>query len=129
VRPQLHRNRFAQCRDHARAGGAGGLGGCGEAGTQSREQLTVEEGLALHLIARRADLDDVAQKMCCALLTRSGGYRGEAKFTTRLCGVVTNPSRDWRCRKRRIAALTSGWPGSRGWRGNPMRATCTMQCG
>ena len=62
-------------------------------------------GLAWHLTGSRADADDVAQEVCCALVSRLGSYRGEAKFTTWLCGVVTNASRDCLRRKRRFGGL------------------------
>ncbi|GAC1414890.1 MAG: RNA polymerase sigma factor [Novosphingobium sp.] len=62
-------------------------------------------GLAWHLTGSRADADDVAQEVCCALVSRLGSYRGEAKFTTWLCGVVTNASRDCQRRKRRFGGL------------------------
>lgn len=62
-------------------------------------------GLAWHLTGSRADADDVAQEVCCALVMRLGSYRGEAKFTTWLCGVVTNASRDALRRKLRSGRL------------------------
>ena len=62
-------------------------------------------GLAWHLTGSRADADDVAQEVCCALVSRLGSYRGEAKFTTWLCGVVTNAGRDCLRRKRRFGGL------------------------
>lgn len=62
-------------------------------------------GLAWHLTGTRADADDVAQEVCCALVTRLGSYRGESKFTTWLCGVVTNASRDALRRRRRFGGL------------------------
>jgi RNA polymerase sigma-70 factor (ECF subfamily) len=62
-------------------------------------------GLAWHLTGCRGDADDVAQEVCCALVTRLGSYRGEAKFTTWLCGVVTNATRDTLRRKRRFGGL------------------------
>jgi RNA polymerase sigma-70 factor (ECF subfamily) len=62
-------------------------------------------GLAWHLTGSRADADDVAQEVCCALVTRIGSFRGEAKFTTWLCGVVTNASRDAMRRRRRFGGL------------------------
>jgi RNA polymerase sigma factor (sigma-70 family) len=62
-------------------------------------------GLAWHLTGSRADADDVAQEVCCALVSRLGSYRGEAKFTTWLCGVVANASRDCLRRKRRFGGL------------------------
>lgn len=62
-------------------------------------------GLAWHLTGSRADADDVAQEVCCALVTRMSSYRGEAKVKTWLCGVVTNASRDCLRRRRRLGGL------------------------
>lgn len=62
-------------------------------------------GLAWHLTGTRADADDVAQEVCCALITRLASFRGEARFTTWLCGVVTNASRDCLRRRRRFGRL------------------------
>ena len=57
-------------------------------------------GLAWHLTGSRTDADDIAQDVCCALVEKIGSFRGEAKFTTWLCGITFNACRDWR-RKRR----------------------------
>jgi RNA polymerase sigma-70 factor (ECF subfamily) len=62
-------------------------------------------GLAWHLTGSRADADDVAQEVCCVLVTRIGSFRGEAKFTTWLCGVVVNASRDLMRRRRRFGGM------------------------
>ena len=39
-------------------------------------------GLAWQLTGSRADADDVAQDVCCALVEKIGSFRGEAKFST-----------------------------------------------
>ena len=39
-------------------------------------------GLAWQLTGSRADADDIAQDVCCALVEKIGSFRGEAKFTT-----------------------------------------------
>lgn len=57
-------------------------------------------GLAWQMTGSRADADDIAQDVCCTLVTRIGGFRGEAKFTTWLCGIVFNACRDFRRRQR-----------------------------
>lgn len=62
-------------------------------------------GLAWHLAGSRADADDIAQEVCCALVTRLGSFRGEARFTTWLCGIVTNASRDHLRRRRRLGGM------------------------
>lgn len=57
-------------------------------------------GLAWQLTGTRADADDVAQDVCCALVDKLAGFRREAKFTTWLCGIVVNAARDFRRRRR-----------------------------
>src|SRR5262245_54608938 len=63
-------------------------------------------GLAWQLTGSRADADDVAQDVCCALVEKLGGFRGEAKFTTWLCGITVNACRDLRRKRRSFAGLT-----------------------
>ena len=57
-------------------------------------------GLAWQLTGSRADADDIAQDVCCVLVEKIGGYRGEAKFTTWLYGITFNACSDWRRRRR-----------------------------
>jgi len=57
-------------------------------------------GLAWQMTGSRADADDIAQDVCCTLVEKIGSFRGEAKFTTWLCGIVVNACRD-RARRRR----------------------------
>jgi RNA polymerase sigma factor (sigma-70 family) len=59
--------------------------------------------LAWRLTGSAHDADDVAQEVCCGLVDRIAGFKGEAKFATWLYGVVVNACRDHR---RRGAALT-----------------------
>lgn len=66
-------------------------------------------GLAWQMTGSRADADDVAQDVCCILAEKLPAFRGEAKFSTWLCGITVNacrtvggaPSpaspRNWRC--------------------------------
>ena len=73
-------------------------------------------GLAWQLTGSRADADDVAQDVCCALVEKIGGFRGEAKFTTWLCGITFNACRDLKRKRRSFLGFTgkairSGWPG------------------
>lgn len=63
-------------------------------------------GLAWQLTGSRADADDIAQDVCCALVERIGSFRGEAKFTTWLCGIVFNACRDFHRRRRSFGGLT-----------------------
>jgi RNA polymerase sigma-70 factor (ECF subfamily) len=57
-------------------------------------------GLAWQMTGSRADADDIAQDVCCTLVEKIAGFRGEAKFTTWLCGIVYNSCRDLRRRRR-----------------------------
>jgi len=63
-------------------------------------------GLAWQLTGSRADADDVAQEVCCALVEKIAGFRGEAKFGTWLCGITFNACRDLRRRRRSLRGLT-----------------------
>jgi RNA polymerase sigma-70 factor (ECF subfamily) len=63
-------------------------------------------GLAWQLTGSRADADDVAQDVCCILVEKIAGFRGEAKFTTWLCGIVVNSCRDLRRRRRSFSGFT-----------------------
>ena len=62
-------------------------------------------GLAWQLTGSRADADDIAQDVCCTLVEKIGGFRGEARFTTWLCGIVYNACRDLRRRKRSFSGF------------------------
>ena len=57
-------------------------------------------GLAWQLTGARADADDIAQDVCCVLVEKIAGFRGEAKFVTWLCGIVYNCCRDHHRRRR-----------------------------
>jgi len=63
-------------------------------------------GLAWQLTGSRADADDIAQDVCCTLVEKIGSFRGEAKFTTWLCGIVFNACRDLRRRRRSFGSFT-----------------------
>lgn len=61
--------------------------------------------LAWHLTGKRADADDIAQEVCCALVEKIGSFRGEAKFSTWLCGITYNACRDLKRRRRSFWSL------------------------
>lgn len=63
-------------------------------------------GLAWQLTGSRADADDVAQDVCCILVEKLAAFRGEAKFSTWLCGIVFNACRDLQRRRRSFRGLT-----------------------
>ena len=62
-------------------------------------------GLAWQLTGSRADADDIAQDVCCALVEKIGSFRGEAKFTTWLTGITFNACRDFRRRRRSLGGM------------------------
>nr|WP_087575360.1 RNA polymerase sigma factor [Sphingomonas sp. CDS-1] len=62
-------------------------------------------GLAWQLTGSRSDADDITQEVCCTLVEKIGSFRGEAKFTTWLCGIVYNACRDLRRRKRSFSGF------------------------
>ena len=53
----------------------------------------------------RADAEDVAQDVCCTLVEKIHGFRGEAKFGTWLCGIVYNACRDVQRRRRSLRGM------------------------
>ena len=62
----------------------------------------------MHRIAWRMtgsvhDAEDIVQEVCCALVRRIDGFRGEARFTTWLAGIVINAYHD---HHRRGATMT-----------------------
>jgi RNA polymerase sigma-70 factor (ECF subfamily) len=63
-------------------------------------------GLAWQLTGSRADADDIAQDVCCTLVEKIGTFRGQAKFTTWLCGITFNACRDWRRRRSSFHAFS-----------------------
>ncbi len=63
-------------------------------------------GLAWQLTGTRADADDIAQDVCTTLVEKIGGFRGEARFGTWLCGIVFNACRDHHRRRRSFRGFT-----------------------
>lgn len=61
--------------------------------------------LAWQITGSRADAEDIAQDVCCTLAEKIGSFRGEAKFTTWLCGITFNASRDLLRRRRSFGGL------------------------
>jgi len=63
-------------------------------------------GLAWQLTGSRADAEDIAQDVCCVLVEKLASFRGDAKFTTWLCGIIINACRDHRRRRSTFRGLT-----------------------
>ena len=55
------------------------------------------------LTGSRTDAQDITQEVCCILVEKIGSFKGEAKFTTWLIGIVRNACHD---HHRRGSALT-----------------------
>ena len=66
-------------------------------------------GLAWQLSGSRSDADDIAQDVCCTLVTRLAGFRGEARFSTWLYAIVVNQCRAHRRRQNTIGRLLEGF--------------------
>jgi len=54
--------------------------------------------VAWRLTGSRADAEDIAQDVCCTLVEKIASFKGEAKFTTWLTGIVVNACHDHRRR-------------------------------
>jgi RNA polymerase sigma-70 factor (ECF subfamily) len=50
--------------------------------------------VAWRMTGSQADAQDICQDVCCVLVERIGSFRGEAKFTTWLIGIVRNACHD-----------------------------------
>jgi RNA polymerase sigma-70 factor, ECF subfamily len=64
--------------------------------------------VAWRLTGSASDAEDIAQEVCCALIEKLGSFRGEAKFTTWLYGVVVNAFRDHHRRSRTLKRFRAG---------------------
>ncbi len=60
--------------------------------------------IAWRMTGSGSDAEDIAQDVCCTLVEKIGTFKGEAKFTTWLTGIVMNASRDHRRRGRDLVA-------------------------
>jgi RNA polymerase sigma-70 factor (ECF subfamily) len=54
--------------------------------------------LAWRLTGSRSDAEDTAQEVCCTLVEKLASFKGQAKFSTWLMGIVVNACRDHRRR-------------------------------
>ncbi|WP_407522287.1 RNA polymerase sigma factor [Methylobacterium oryzisoli] len=64
--------------------------------------------IAWRLTGTRDDAEDIVQEVCCALVERIRGFRGEAKFSTWLFGIVVNACHDHHRRGARLSRLRGG---------------------
>lgn len=86
---------------------AAAVGGDREAlGALLRRHYDHIHALAWQLTGSRTDADDIAQDVCCTLVEKLATFRGEARFTTWLCGIVYNACRDLRRRRRSLRGFT-----------------------
>ena len=66
-------------------------------------------GLAWQLSGSRSDADDIAQDVCCTLVTRLPEFRNEARFSTWLYAIVVNQCRAHCRRRNTIGRLLEGF--------------------
>jgi RNA polymerase sigma-70 factor (ECF subfamily) len=64
--------------------------------------------LAWQITGSRADADDIAQDVCCTLVSRIGDFRGEARFSTWLYAIVIHQCRAHHRRRSAIRRLAQG---------------------
>jgi RNA polymerase sigma-70 factor, ECF subfamily len=64
--------------------------------------------IAWRLTGSASDADDIAQEVSCALIEKLAGFRGDAKFTTWLFGIVVNACRDHRRRGQTLKRFRAG---------------------
>jgi RNA polymerase sigma-70 factor (ECF subfamily) len=64
--------------------------------------------IAWRMTGSRHDAEDVVQEVCCALVERIAGFRGEARVSTWLFGIVVNACRDHHRRRATLARMKEG---------------------
>ena len=64
--------------------------------------------VAWRLTGSVTDAEDITQDICCALIEKLGSFKGEAKFTTWLFGIVTNACRDHHRRRGTLKRFQAG---------------------
>jgi RNA polymerase sigma factor (sigma-70 family) len=68
-----------------------------------RRHYDLMHRVAWRMTGSQTDAQDICQDVCCALVERIASFRGEAKFTTWLVGIVRNACHD---HHRRHSTLT-----------------------
>jgi len=87
---------------------------CSVAGDRSAFAVLLERHYdRIHRVAWRltgsdADAQDIAQEVCCTLVEKIDTFKGEAKFTTWLTGIVVNACRDHHRRNARWTRVKGG---------------------
>lgn len=71
--------------------------------TLLRQHYELMFRVSWRLTGSRTDAQDITQEVCCALVEKISSFKGEAKFTTWLIGIVRNACHD---HHRRGSALT-----------------------
>ena len=71
--------------------------------TLLRRHYDLMHRVAWRMTGSQTDAQDICQDVCCALVERIASFRGEAKFTTWLIGIVRNACHD---HHRRHSTLT-----------------------
>jgi RNA polymerase sigma-70 factor (ECF subfamily) len=64
--------------------------------------------IAWRLTGSASDADDIAQEVSCALIEKLASFRGEARFTTWLFGIVVNACRDHGRRRQTLKRFRAG---------------------
>lgn len=64
--------------------------------------------VAARLTGSLDDAEDVVQEVCCVLVDKIGSFKGQARFTTWLFGIVVNACHDHHRRGARLARLRHG---------------------
>jgi RNA polymerase sigma factor (sigma-70 family) len=59
--------------------------------------------VAWRMTGSASEAEDVTQDVCCALVEKIGSFKGEAKFTTWMFGIVMNACRDHHRRRRTLS--------------------------
>jgi RNA polymerase sigma-70 factor (ECF subfamily) len=70
-----------------------------------RRHYDLMHRVAWRMTGSQTDAQDICQDVCCALVERIASFRGEAKFTTWLIGIMRNACHDHHRRHSTLARL------------------------
>ncbi len=65
--------------------------------------------LGYRMLGTQSLAEELAQDLCCALPTKLGSFRGDAKFTTWLYRVTMNAAKDYLRKQRTHENAQKGW--------------------